>query len=71
MPGSDPARCDACGAELAPDRHQLHLRGLDGGHPECPKQDLVEIAMRRRGDWDAMRARHARYPARGWLARLG
>jgi hypothetical protein len=70
MPGSDPPRCESCGAELAAERYALHLRGLDGGRPECPRQDLVEIALRARGEWDAMRARHSRYPPRGWLARL-
>jgi hypothetical protein len=59
MPGSDLARCEACGAELAPERYALHLRGLDGAHPECPTQDLVEIALRARGEWDTMRARHS------------
>ena len=65
------ARCELCGAELASERYELHLRGLDGAHPECPRTDLVEIALRARGEWDAMRARHSYFPPRDWLARLG
>ena len=55
-------RCDACGKEIPLARYRLHVRGLDGATPECPKQDLVEIVMRARptwngNEWDAMRAR--------------
>ena len=42
------ARCDVCGQDIPVDRYELHMRGLDGARPECPKQDLVEIAKRAR-----------------------
>jgi len=50
--------------QIAASRYPLHVRGLDGGHPECPKQDIVEIALRARGEWDALRARYQEVPAR-------
>lgn len=56
----DTELCEACGQQIPAARHALHARGLDGGRPECPKQDLVEIALRVRGEWDAVRARYAR-----------
>lgn len=54
--------CEACGQNIPADRYALHARGLDGARPECPKQDIVEIAMRARktwnsNEWDAMRQR--------------
>ena len=55
-------RCDTCGQDVAVVRYRLHARGLDGAAPECPKQDLVEIAMRKRGDWEAMRQRFQNTP---------
>jgi hypothetical protein len=62
-------RCDSCGCEIPADRAALHERGLDGARPECPRQDLVEIAMRARptwlgNEWDAMRARYQDTPIR-------
>jgi hypothetical protein len=56
-------RCDVCGQDIPLMRYRLHERGLDGAAPECPKQDLVEIAMRERGEWDAMRSRFREVPA--------
>jgi hypothetical protein len=56
-------RCDACGKEIPLARYRLHVRGLDGATPECPKQDLVEIAMRKRGEWEPMRRRFQEIPA--------
>ena len=55
-------RCESCGQEIPAERAWLHERGLDGARPECPRQDLVEIAMRARplwqgNEWTAMRAR--------------
>jgi hypothetical protein len=35
----------------------LHLNGLDGARPECPRQDLVEIARR---------ARDQNWPPHAW-----
>ena len=63
MPGhppSDTELCEACRQQIPAERYALHVRGLDGGRPECPRQDLVEIALRARGEWDAMRQRYAR-----------
>jgi hypothetical protein len=59
--------CESCGEVIPPEREQLHARGLDGARPACPKQDLVEIAMRADGRWDKMRAQHL---APGDAARL-
>jgi hypothetical protein len=55
-------RCDVCGERIPLNRVALHARGIDGARPECPKQDIVEIAMRARrtwngNEWDAMRQR--------------
>lgn len=47
--------CEVCRQQIPENIYPLHERGLDGARPECPKQDLVEIAMRWRGDWDRMR----------------
>jgi len=63
-PSDETERCEACGRQIAASRYPLHVRGLDGGHPECPKQDIVEIALRARGEWDALRARYQEVPAR-------
>jgi hypothetical protein len=43
--------CPSCGQEIPPDRLELHLSGLDGARPECPRQDLEEIAERARA-WE-------------------
>jgi hypothetical protein len=51
-------RCPSCGQEIPEERIRLHKRGLDGASPECPLTDLVEVAMRARGDWDGMRLRY-------------
>lgn len=61
--------CPSCEQTIPPDRLEIHLAGLDGARPECPRQDLVEIAERARTAesgrtilWDADRAaRWARY----------
>ena len=50
--------CAVCGQRIPLDRYALHARGLDGARPECPLTDLVEIALRARGEWDAQRARY-------------
>jgi hypothetical protein len=60
-------RCDVCQQDIPASRYRLHERGLDGATPECAKQDLVEIAMRKRvtwsgNEWDAMRARFQNVP---------
>ena len=54
--------CPTCGQPIPADRYALHAAGLDGARPECPLQDLVEIAMRARplwsgNAWTEMRAR--------------
>lgn len=64
-------KCQACEQEIPDERAALHERGLDGAHPECPRQDIVEIAMRARStydgnEWDRMRRRYQRNPARQW-----
>ncbi len=38
--------CPSCGQVILLERFELHLEGLDGGHPECPRTDLVEVAER-------------------------
>jgi hypothetical protein len=63
-PNAETELCDACRQQIAAARYALHTRGVDGGHPECPKQDIVEIALRARGEWDALRARYQQVPAR-------
>jgi hypothetical protein len=40
--------CPSCEQEIPDDRLEIHLAGLDGARPECPRQDLVEIAERAR-----------------------
>jgi hypothetical protein len=61
-------RCEACEQAIPAERAWLHARGLDGARPECPKTDLVEIALRARvewdgrSEWDQMRARYAANP---------
>jgi len=47
-PPLETERCQTCGQDIPADRYALHARGLDGARPECPKQDLVEIANRAR-----------------------
>jgi hypothetical protein len=42
--------CPSCEQTIPPDRLEIHLGGLDGARPECPRQDLVEIAERARAD---------------------
>jgi hypothetical protein len=41
--------CPSCGMGIPLDRFFLHLEGLDGINPECPRQDLTEIVRRARG----------------------
>jgi hypothetical protein len=36
--------CPSCGELIPLDRFELHLEGLDGARPECPRTDLVEVA---------------------------
>jgi hypothetical protein len=54
--------CPSCEQKIPPERLETHLAGLDGARPECPRQDLVEIAERARATesgrtlWDADRA---------------
>jgi hypothetical protein len=36
--------CPACEQKIPADRLQLHLDGLDGARPECPRQDIERIA---------------------------
>lgn len=45
-----PTTCPSCGDEIPPDRYDLHIEGLDGARPGCPRQDLEEIVSRARGD---------------------
>ena len=40
--------CPSCEQPISTERLDLHLAGLDGARPECPRQDLVEIAERAR-----------------------
>jgi hypothetical protein len=62
-------RCDVCGQDIPKHRYLLHARGLDGARPECPRQDLVEIALRSRvtwggrTEWDALRRGYSDAPA--------
>ena len=53
--------CSSCGEQIPVDRYELHVRGLDGARPACPKQDLVEIAQRARGEFDQFGDRRKRY----------
>jgi hypothetical protein len=49
MPESSEAGvCPSCEQEIPADRLALHLAGLDGARPDCPRQDLEEIAERAR-----------------------
>jgi hypothetical protein len=54
--------CPSCEQAIPPDRLEIHLVGLDGARPECPRQDLVEIVERARAadgvqaSWSAERA---------------
>jgi hypothetical protein len=38
--------CPSCGQQIPIDRLPLHLDGLDGARPECPRQDLKLIVQR-------------------------
>lgn len=49
LPASEFPVCPSCGQEIPGERFELHLDGLDGARPECPRQDLVEFAQRARG----------------------
>jgi hypothetical protein len=49
--------CPSCEQVIALERFELHLDGLDGAHPECPRTDLVEVAQRAR---EASRQRELR-----------
>jgi hypothetical protein len=40
--------CPACEEWIPEDRLALHLDGMDGARPECPRQDLVRIAQEAR-----------------------
>lgn len=40
--------CPSCGTMVPLERFDLHLEGLDGAHPECPRTDLVEVAEQAR-----------------------
>lgn len=40
--------CPSCEQAIPLERFDLHLDGLDGAHPECPRTDLVEVAERAR-----------------------
>ena len=64
--------CPSCGVTIALDRFNLHLEGLDGGHPECPRTDLSEVAERARAAAAALhRQRHFELYnqpfSRGWF----
>jgi hypothetical protein len=49
--------CPSCEQMIPVERFDLHLDGLDGAHPECPRTDLVELAERAR---EAARQRERR-----------
>jgi len=55
-------RCNVCRQDIPLRRYRRHVLGLDGAAPECAKQDLVEIAMRERGEWEPMRSRFQNVP---------
>lgn len=55
---NDDPVCPSCRQAIPFERLDLHLAGLDGARPECPRQDLVEIAQRAREE--QMLARHTR-----------
>jgi hypothetical protein len=40
--------CPSCQRPIPIDRLELHLAGLDGARPDCPRTDLVEIVRRAR-----------------------
>lgn len=46
------AVCPSCSATIPFDRLEVHLAGLDAARPECPRQDLIEIAQRERAKGD-------------------
>lgn len=47
------AVCPSCEQAIPLDRIAVHLAGLDGARPECPRQDLIVIAQREREQGDA------------------
>ena len=64
--------CPTCEQMIPADRYLLHLEGLDGARPECPRTDLVEVAERARAAASALHrqrhcALHDRPFSRGWF----
>lgn len=55
-PRGDVAVCPSCEQWIPADRLELHLAGLDGARPECPRQDLTLIVERARQE-DLIRLR--------------
>jgi hypothetical protein len=42
-PNTDVRMCPACEQWIPAEQAELHLAGMDGMRPECPRQDLYEI----------------------------
>jgi len=42
--------CPSCEQAIPLERFALHLDGLDGARPECPRTDLLEVAERARAE---------------------
>lgn len=61
--------CPSCEQVIPLARFDLHLSGLDGAHPECPRTDLVEVADRARAEARQLdhRAVWERPWSRAWL----
>jgi hypothetical protein len=62
----EPARnCPSCEQWIPESRIDVHLDGLDGAHPECPRQDLTLIVeqarreeyLRQRSPWGRLYGR--------------
>ena len=61
--------CPSCEQTIPPERFDLHLAGLDGARPECPRTDLAEVAERAREETHQLesRALWERAWSRAWL----
>lgn len=64
--------CPSCNQVIPTDRFELHLDGLDGAHPECPRTDLVEVVERARAAANVLHSQrrsqlHGQPFSRGWF----
>lgn len=72
MPVPDPT-CPSCEQIIPVELFELHLEGLDGARPECPRTDLVEIVkLARKTDdfWSRLASRIRSHGAEQVLDRL-